>query len=454
MEGEFQMKKPGYPMIDAIYVIYHREDVRLRIEKGLSELDNDVPIKYIKGPNGNDPHFSKWLLDNDYRPMPNWKLGLDPNPEGYAFRDWHKRDHKYGEIACAIGHLSAWKQAKKDGAKWPLFLEQDAIPNTIYTWKEAYAKTEYYLTQLNNRSMDWNILYAGQADACESDPIVNPHFKIQKTHWTYCLHSYILTRKALDEILSHDFEHHLCVPDDYIPAFYSEGHHAIHPNLRHLGGRLRAYNMETMPFIQEQGTEIGSHKLHSDTENSPYISDSFFIEIGTSDFDTLEPLAQQGWKGIFVEPIGELLSKIKRFEGCYYEESAILDYNGTTDIQYYDLDWAKQWQRGVGSTSDINNFNANPQFKKHVKKRAVNVMTLDRLIDKYDVKNIDYLKIDIEGMEWAILQDYTWEIKPKKIKCEYAHWPSHGIELGKYVEMLEFMNYKVTILEEDFIAEL
>jgi len=439
-------------MIDSIYVIWHREDVRGRIEKGLKELHNNVPVTFIQGPNGKDPNFSKWLLDNDYKPMSNWKIGLDPNPDGYAFRDWHKRDHKYGEIACAIGHLSAWKQAKEDKVKCPLFLEQDAIPNTVYTWKEAYEKTEYYLNELNNRSMDWDIFYAGQADACESDPIVNPILKIEKTKWTYCLQSYVLTSKALDEILSHDFEHHLCVPDDYIPAFYSEGHHAIHPNLKHLGGKLRAYNMKLMAFIQEQGTDIGSHKLHSDTESSAYISDSFFIEIGTSDFDTLEPLAQLGWKGIFVEPIGELLAKLKRYDGCFYEESAVLDYIGTTDIQYYDLEWAEEWQRGVGSTSDVNNFNANPQFKEHVKKTLVNVTTLDKLIDKYDVKRIDYLKLDIEGMEWAILQDYTWKIKPKKIKCEYVHWENHGIVLGDYVKMLEHMGYTITMLEEDFIA--
>jgi hypothetical protein len=34
-------------MIDSIYVIWHREDVRARIEKGLKELDNDVPVTFI-----------------------------------------------------------------------------------------------------------------------------------------------------------------------------------------------------------------------------------------------------------------------------------------------------------------------------------------------------------------------------------------------------------------------
>ena len=33
----------------------------------------------------------------------------------------------------------------------------------------------------------------------------------------------------------------------------------------------------------------------------------YFIEIGTADFDTFEHLAEDGWKGIFVEPVKELL---------------------------------------------------------------------------------------------------------------------------------------------------
>ena len=37
----------------------------------------------------------------------------------------------------------------------------------------------------------------------------------------------------------------------------------------------------------------------------------FFIEIGTSDFDTLIPLAKGGWKGIFVEPVEYLLDNLE-----------------------------------------------------------------------------------------------------------------------------------------------
>jgi FkbM family methyltransferase len=203
-------------------------------------------------------------------------------------------------------------------------------------------------------------------------------------------------------------------------------------------------------------------KRESDTEASEYVSDSFFIEIGTADFDTLEPLARLGWKGIFVEPIGELLDNLERFDGCIYEETAILDYIGTTNIQYYDLDWAEEWQRGVGNTDKwLNNFNSNPQFKEHFRNKEVKVTTLDALIDKYDVKRIDYLKIDIEGMEYKILQDYSWRVLPKKIKCEHIHWngqpptpETKRCDMMDYIVMLQHLGYKITMLPEDFIAEL
>ena len=61
-------------------------------------------------------------------------------------------------------------------------------------------------------------------------------------------------------------------------------------------------------------------------ENRPEFVETvpkFFIEIGTSDFDTYEGLAKQGWKGIFVEPVKPLLDNLERFERCIYENDAI-----------------------------------------------------------------------------------------------------------------------------------
>ena len=180
----------------------------------------------------------------------------------------------------------------------------------------------------------------------------------------------------------------------------------------------------------------------------------FFIEIGTSDFDTLGYLAEDGWKGIFVEPVKELLDNLKRYDGCIYENCAILDKMDTMTIRYYDPEWAKGWRRGVGSLSSINNFNSNPDLKEHELTSEVEVVTLDYLIKKHNVKSIDYLKIDIEGLEYLILDNYSWKIKPDIVKVEYIHWKAREISTKKYILKLESMGYSVVKEENDLMAVL
>tara|TARA_R110002020_G_scaffold258039_1_gene471708 strand:- start:229 stop:783 length:555 start_codon:yes stop_codon:yes gene_type:complete len=181
---------------------------------------------------------------------------------------------------------------------------------------------------------------------------------------------------------------------------------------------------------------------------------SFFIEIGTSDFDTLEYLAKDGWKGIFVEPVKELLDNLKRYDGCIYENCAISNHEGSAAIKFYDPKWATGWTRGVGSILDVNLFQANPLFREHEIKRKVNVMSLDALIEKYNVKEIDILKLDTEGNEFRILNHYSWNIIPPVLICEYKHWESMGYPTDLFLKKLKDMGYKYTMDKQNITAVL
>ena len=181
----------------------------------------------------------------------------------------------------------------------------------------------------------------------------------------------------------------------------------------------------------------------------------YFIEIGSADFDTYEHLAQQGWKGIFVEPVKVLLDNLERFEGCIYENSAITGEPKHTKIKYYDTDWAEGWVRGVGSVDmDMNHFHSNPQWKEHERVEHLHTITLDQLIEKHDVKHIDKLKIDIEGLDYEILDTYSWVIKPKYIKIEYRHWKNKNVKVTDYIEMLNNKGYECTLETDDLIGVL
>tara|TARA_R100000458_G_C8169953_1_gene170836 strand:+ start:108 stop:668 length:561 start_codon:yes stop_codon:yes gene_type:complete len=182
---------------------------------------------------------------------------------------------------------------------------------------------------------------------------------------------------------------------------------------------------------------------------------NFFIEIGTSDFNTLEYLAENGWKGIFVEPVKELLDNLKRYDGCIYENCAISSKRGSTTIKYYDPNWATGWIRGVGSIDmGMNIMNSNPNWKEHECTRKVKIMTLDDLIKKHNVKEIEYLKIDTEGEEYNILHSYSWSIKPEQLNIEYKHWHNRFISVDSFLERLKDMGYKCNLDKENITAVL
>lgn len=165
-----------------------------------------------------------------------------------------------------------------------------------------------------------------------------------------------------------------------------------------------------------------------------------FIEIGTSDFDTLTPLAKQGWKGVFVEPVSYLLDNVERVEGCVYLNVAISDYDGEAEIEYV----AKpedEWERGVNSL--VGEDRSNLFDYRETVVDQTKVMRLDTLVDEYNIKSIDFLKIDIEGSEWKILKDYSFRVKPSIIKCEYKHWKDGTYDLIKSVlKSLGYLVYK------------
>ena len=54
-----------------------------------------------------------------------------------------------------------------------------------------------------------------------------------------------------------------------------------------------------------------------------------FVEIGVCDFDTLEPLIDNGWLGYFVEPVSKYARKLNQYD---VTECAISSYDGEIDL--------------------------------------------------------------------------------------------------------------------------
>ena len=186
-----------------------------------------------------------------------------------------------------------------------------------------------------------------------------------------------------------------------------------------------------------------------------------FLEIGTSDFDTNLDLINSGnWKGVMVEPSPPFYSNIKKkaeqskfHYNLILESSAISSTNGFVDFAVSkDIEG---WQRGISTVvSDIHEGtclytlgnNKEVSYDKIIK---VPCITLDTLLNKYNITFLDYLKVDTEGHELNIFRGYSWKVKPTFLKIEKKH-----IDQTILVSILEENGYKVYLETEDLYAIL
>ena len=184
-----------------------------------------------------------------------------------------------------------------------------------------------------------------------------------------------------------------------------------------------------------------------------------FVEIGTSNFDTELQKANNEVFGISVEPIKRYLDNIPNKTNCIKSNYAISNYKGTIDIYYVSPEIIKeykfpQWFTGCNSVNDYH-----PTVKKILTERGlslekmVTVETIDviqfkDLVDLYNIEGIKYLKIDTEGHDCVILNDYLDLIQEtnnrsllaKEILFE-SNVLSNADEINKIIERLEEFGY-------------
>lgn len=177
------------------------------------------------------------------------------------------------------------------------------------------------------------------------------------------------------------------------------------------------------------------------------------IEIGTSDFRT-----QAGQvDGIFIEPVKYYFDRLPE---CKKENVAISDKEGEINIFYIPpstikREGLKDWLRGCNSIGHIHPTIISLGLEKYVRADNVKVVRIKSIIDKYNVKEIDLLKIDTEGHDSVILNDFldTVNIKPKVIQFE-NNVLSNTNDVNKLVKRLTKLGYLCNQIKFDMVCTL
>ena len=154
------------------------------------------------------------------------------------------------------------------------------------------------------------------------------------------------------------------------------------------------------------------------------MSNKFFVEIGVSNFQTLQTLLDNGWSGLMVEPVKEIFDQIPSHKNLLKDNCAIDTKNGFADFWMVENPYFfVNAEEVIGMSALVDSPSAlyNVVYENRLKTIQVPTMRLDTILAKYRVKYIDLLKIDIEGKDIDVLLDYSFSIKPSMIKFEHIH---------------------------------
>jgi len=178
------------------------------------------------------------------------------------------------------------------------------------------------------------------------------------------------------------------------------------------------------------------------------------LEIGTSDFRTLAGKEE----GIFIEPVKYYFDRLPA--NCIKENVAISDKEGEIEIYYLtDEDIKKynlpHWIRGCNSINEPHPTTLKLLKKDQIRCDKVKVLKIKTILDKHNVTAIDFMKIDTEGHDCIILNNFFDEVDflPKKIQLE-NNALSDSDAIKKIISRLAYKGYSLEYSKTDIIATL
>lgn len=191
-----------------------------------------------------------------------------------------------------------------------------------------------------------------------------------------------------------------------------------------------------------------------------------FIEIGTSNFDTLIESADDDTVGLSIEPIRYYLDQLPERKNVKKLAAAVSrnNFNGPIMVYYVPEHIIRarglpDWLRGCNCIGDYHPKHIELGVRDLVKIDTVETLTIGEIFNSYNVTELDYLKIDTEGADCDIMnQLYIFLVtqsparRPKKILFESNELANLSqVELLK--SMFKTLGYRVTQSGYDTVLE-
>ena len=188
---------------------------------------------------------------------------------------------------------------------------------------------------------------------------------------------------------------------------------------------------------------------------------NFLVQIGANDgvrFDNLNFFIKKyKIKSVLVEPVKKYFLSLKsnykeldfvNLENCAISVNEKKNYIYTVGEKF--LNMYGNHVPGINSF-DKNHLISHGVKKKHIEKKEVISISIEKLIEKYKIENLDLLFIDTEGYDGEIVYDFFLKSSLRPIIIfEYIHIKSDFFE--KVIQKLDEKNYNYFEVQENLFC--
>lgn len=132
------------------------------------------------------------------------------------------------------------------------------------------------------------------------------------------------------------------------------------------------------------------------------------IDVGAQFGTSFRPYLNLGWQCVAFEPDSTKFEKLEKYKSnplLTFFPHAVGD-SAAEGVQFF----TSPESTGIATLA--------PFRESHVPSEKVRVVRLGDVLSELSIDTIDYLKIDTEGYDLAVLRGHDWAKKPEVIMCE------------------------------------
>jgi len=183
------------------------------------------------------------------------------------------------------------------------------------------------------------------------------------------------------------------------------------------------------PYSREEEAKIDEGDVIARLAASPG-KRGVLVDVGAHHGSSLSRYAKGGWTVLACEP--DSANRERLLERFGSAPNVTIDARAVSDAAAEALPfYSSEQSSGISSLHAFH--------ESHEEQETVSVTTVADLAETYGLPRIDFLKIDVEGLDWKVLKGVPWErIQPDVIECEFEDLKTAGLGYS-YADMADYL---------------